>query len=454
MLAGVLAGPNRARTAPVVDEEWIASRAGELIATVSESCSHLAASPRARRGAANRSLTAWRTMSHQSNASPIPLSERRFRCRMPASPMPSWASLSPCVAATVPASIPATACSSTPAAKHSPPSAAFSTLCTAATAAPPPPPMSNWHCRIGRPRTPSQPRPGRTRLEMATSGRRVALALAPAGTGKTTAMAALAHAWRNSGGHVIGLAPTADAAIVLGRTWAPLLTPLDKYVWSADPNKAAISAVPDWLEQVGPDTLIIVDEAGQGRHRRAGRDDHRRTTQRRQRALVGDDGQLSSISAGGVLRDIAEATDALTLSEVVRFKSPAEAAAGLALHDADPAGIGFYIDHHASTSAPTRPPPTWPIRHGGPTYAGADSILLAPTNDVINELNARACADRLAADPEAARAATVVLADQLHASVGDTIRTRKTTAESRSGAMISFATATATPSPKSSPMAA
>ncbi len=46
--------------------------------------------------------------------------------------------------------------------------------------------------------------------EMATCGRRVALALAPAGTGKTTAMAALAHAWRSSGGHVIGLAPTAD----------------------------------------------------------------------------------------------------------------------------------------------------------------------------------------------------------------------------------------------------
>ena len=53
---------------------------------------------------------------------------------------------------------------------------------------------------------------------MATSGARVQLALAPAGTGKTTAMAALAAAWRNSGGTVIGLAPTAGAAEVSPRT--------------------------------------------------------------------------------------------------------------------------------------------------------------------------------------------------------------------------------------------
>ena len=51
--------------------------------------------------------------------------------------------------------------------------------------------------------------------DMATSGARVQLALAPAGTGKTTAMATLAAAWRNAGGNVIGLAPSAGAAEVL-----------------------------------------------------------------------------------------------------------------------------------------------------------------------------------------------------------------------------------------------
>lgn len=270
--------------------------------------------------------------------------------------------------------------------------------------------------------------PGQAALvsEMATAGRRVALALAPAGTGKTTAMAALAHAWRSSGGHVIGLAPTADAAIVLGEDLGAVTDTLDKYVWSADPAKAATSRVPDWFTQVGPDTLIVVDEAGKAAT--AGLDAMINDALRKGASvrLVGDDGQLSSISAGGILRDIAEATDALTLSEVVRFKSPAEAAAGLALHDADPAGIGFYIDHHrihvgTDETAADMAYQAW----RADLAAGGDSILLAPTNDIINELNARARADRLAADPEAAKAPSVVLADQLHASVGDTIRTRK-----------------------------
>ena len=52
--------------------------------------------------------------------------------------------------------------------------------------------------------------------QMATSGRRVQVGLAAAGSGKTTALAVLADAWRESGGTVLGLAPSAVAAGVLG----------------------------------------------------------------------------------------------------------------------------------------------------------------------------------------------------------------------------------------------
>lgn len=275
--------------------------------------------------------------------------------------------------------------------------------------------------------------PGQAALvtEMATSGRRVALALAPAGTGKTTAMAALADAWRNTGGHIIGLAPTADAAIVLGEDLGAPTDTLDKYMWSA---AGAGNARPDWFIRVNQDTLIVVDEAGRASTAALDAvicDAVRKGASVR---LVGDDGQLSSISAGGVLRDIAEATDALTLSEVVRFTSPAEAAAGLALHDADPAGIAFYIDHHrihvgAEDTAADMAYHAW----RADLAAGADSILLAPTNDIITTLNARARADRLATDPDAANTPTVVLADGLAASVGDTIRTRRNARRIRLG---------------------
>ena len=53
--------------------------------------------------------------------------------------------------------------------------------------------------------------------QMATSGARVQLAIAPAGSGKTTAMSALTRAWTTSGGTVLGLAPSAVAASVLGQ---------------------------------------------------------------------------------------------------------------------------------------------------------------------------------------------------------------------------------------------
>jgi conjugative relaxase-like TrwC/TraI family protein len=57
---------------------------------------------------------------------------------------------------------------------------------------------------------------------MATSGARLQLAIAPAGSGKTTALHALTQAWLEGGGHVLGLAPSAAAAAQLhDHTGAP-----------------------------------------------------------------------------------------------------------------------------------------------------------------------------------------------------------------------------------------
>ena len=51
--------------------------------------------------------------------------------------------------------------------------------------------------------------------QMATSGARLQLAIAPAGAGKTTAMRTLGAAWTRAGGDVIGLAPSTAAAAQL-----------------------------------------------------------------------------------------------------------------------------------------------------------------------------------------------------------------------------------------------
>ncbi len=264
--------------------------------------------------------------------------------------------------------------------------------------------------------------------DMASSGRRLALALAPAGTGKTTAMAALSHAWRSSGGSIIGLAPTATAAIELGEDLSATTDTVAKYVWSATPGGPPTgSAPPTWFNQIGPDTLIIIDEAG-----KAGTLDldaviTHAFARGASIRLVADDCQLGSISAGGVLRDIAAATDALTLSELVRFSSTAESAATLAIRAGDPSGLGFYIDHHrvhvgSDDTAADMAYTAW----AADLDAGKDSILLAPTNDIVDTLNARARLDRLAAaDPKTLHGKEITLSDKLAASPGDLIRTRR-----------------------------
>jgi conjugative relaxase-like TrwC/TraI family protein len=264
--------------------------------------------------------------------------------------------------------------------------------------------------------------------DMASSGRRLALALAPAGTGKTTAMAALSHAWRSSGGTILGLAPTATAAIELGEDLSATTDTIAKYVWSATPGGASTrSAPPAWFNNVGPDTLIIIDEAGKAGTLELDAVITHALARGASIRLVGDDCQLGSISAGGVMRDIAAATDALTLSELVRFSSTAESAATLAIRAGDPSGLGFYIDHHrvhvgSDDTAADMAYTAW----AADLDAGRDSILLAPTNDIVDALNACARLDRLAAaDPETLHGKEIILSDRLAASPGDLIRTRR-----------------------------
>ena len=104
--------------------------------------------------------------------------------------------------------------------------------------------------------------------QMCTSGARLQLAIAPAGAGKTTAMRALTLAWTQDGGQVVGLAPSAAAAAVLGEQTEIRTDTLAKLTWSLDHGD-----LPDWAAAVGPSTLVIIDEAGMAdtclaRHRR------------------------------------------------------------------------------------------------------------------------------------------------------------------------------------------
>src|SRR5215204_3702091 len=176
--------------------------------------------------------------------------------------------------------------------------------------------------------------------QMCSSGAGLQLAIAPAGAGKTTAMRALTLAWTQDGGQVLGLAPSAAAAAVLGEQTGIRTDTLAKLTWSLPHGH-----LPDWAASVGPSTLVIIDEAGMADTLSLDVAVQFAIDRGASVRLVGDDQQLAAIGAGGVLRDIKNRHGALHLAELHRFTNAAEAAASLALRDGDPQSLDFYLDH-------------------------------------------------------------------------------------------------------------
>jgi conjugative relaxase-like TrwC/TraI family protein len=253
---------------------------------------------------------------------------------------------------------------------------------------------------------------------MCTSGARLQLAIAPAGAGKTTAMRTLARAWTDSGGQVVGLAPSAAGAAQLRDAIGATGETLAKLNWSIDH-----ADLPDWADRIGRSTLVIIDEAGMADTISLDTAVQFIICRGGSVRLVGDDQQLAAIGAGGVLRDIQASHSAVRLSELHRFTDPAEAAATLALRDGRPEALGFYLDRGR-------------VHVGGPTTTidsvfdawqkdrchGLDAIMLAPTRELVSGLNHRAQNHRLAGTT---RGQQVDLADGNQASVGDLIITRR-----------------------------
>ena len=254
--------------------------------------------------------------------------------------------------------------------------------------------------------------------QMATSGRRVQLALAPAGAGKTTAMRVLAGVWTEGGLDVIGLAPSAAAAAALGDATGMRCETLAKFAYD-------LTHVPDssLVSSVGPGTLVVIDEAGMADTLTLDRVIGHAVERGASVRLIGDDQQLAAIGAGGVLRDIAITHGVVKLDQLVRFNNPAEANASLALRQGDRGAFGFYLDHeriHAGDPVTCVDDVFDAWQHE--QAAGRDCLMLAQTRDLVRDLNDRARTTRLAGSvPED----EVQLSDGTCASVGDVVITRR-----------------------------
>ncbi|MFX1820944.1 MobF family relaxase [Pseudarthrobacter sp. CC4] len=293
--------------------------------------------------------------------------------------------------------------------------------------------------------------------DVVLSGNRLDAIVGPAGTGKTTTLGAVKAVWESKygTGSVVGLAPAAASAEVLGRELAMATENVTKWLHESNgqgassraerffdvqsqlttapaserrsialAQEAARLAAVQQRWRFHANQLIIIDEASMVSTLQLAALVHQAQETGAKILLVGDPGQLDAIDAGGVLGWLDRQGKATRLSTIWRFHEEWERTASLKLRKGDYAAISGYA-HHGR------------IRHGtyldmadqaylawqSDTRAGKSSILIAADNETVGMLNERAQADRVAqgeVDPEQ----TVLLSDGLRAGSGDTVIAR------------------------------
>jgi conjugative relaxase-like TrwC/TraI family protein len=291
--------------------------------------------------------------------------------------------------------------------------------------------------------------------EVLLSGNRLDAVVGPAGTGKTTTLGAIKATWEEQfgAGSVIGLAPAAASAEVLGRELSMATENVAKWLYESvgqgaihraerfyDAEKRLSTAVATMTAlaqeatrlaaeqnrwRFHPNQLVIVDEASMVSTVQLSALVHQARDSGAKVLLVGDPAQLDAIDAGGVLGWLDRQGKAVRLSTIWRFENAWERGASLKLRAGDFAVITDYDQHHR-------------IQHG--TYldmvdqayldwqsdirAGKSSILIAADNDTVTMLNERAQADRVIQGLVDAEH-TVLLSDNLRAGRGDTVIARR-----------------------------
>lgn len=260
------------------------------------------------------------------------------------------------------------------------------------------------------------------------SGTLVAVGIGPAGTGKTTAMQAVADTWKKAGYQVIALAPSAVAAEKLGEEiggTAHTLATLT-YPWRGK-NGHEPRTLSDRID-IRPGAMLLVDEASLAATKDLAAITEIAATKGAVVRLLGDPNQLDAVETGGALRLLAEETRAPELTTVVRFGDDTEQAENsLDLRHGDPVSLGMFYDRgwvHDGTAAEMKDAAA--SAYLVDVGAGKSSIVMLSTRDDVREVNLAIQAHfRGQGNADAAR--TTMLSDELDAGVGDTILTRRNT---------------------------
>ena len=219
--------------------------------------------------------------------------------------------------------------------------------------------------------------------QLCRGGSGVVVVAAAAGTGKTYALAAARQAWASGGYQVIGTALAAKAARELEG--------------SAGISSGTIAKLTDDLERrrirFGPETVIVVDEAGMAGTRQLAPLLDAAETAGAKVVLVGDPHQLPENDAGGMLNALTRLLDPITLAENRRQHElwERDALAELRTGDVD-AALDTYQAHGRLVTGPhpivvrqTMADDWWAARH-----AGEQVVMLAIRRSDVDDLNGRA----------------------------------------------------------------
>jgi len=293
--------------------------------------------------------------------------------------------------------------------------------------------------------------------KIATSGRVLDVLVGPAGTGKTSTMAGLRTVWEteHGPGSVIGLAPSAAAAEVLGdelgidtentakwltewRRIPELVARRDNlaarlarhpHPSSADARKLANQVAS--LDRVAaerrlhPGQLVIVDEASLAGTFALDELVTAAGDAGAKVLLVGDWAQLSAVEAGGAFSLlVADRGDlAPELVDVRRFRSDWEKTASVELRLGHEAAIDAYTGHGRVAGGERREMmERLFLAWKADVDAGRSSLMIAADTATVTELNRRARADRVATGAVAEDGTAI--AEGQHVGVGDEVITR------------------------------
>lgn len=309
-------------------------------------------------------------------------------------------------------------------------------------------------------------------LRLATADHSLSALIGPAGTGKTTCLSALRQVWEDEHGpgSIVGLAPSAVAASVLGKEIDVPTDNVAKWLWESEGTGAAnrldriettrqqmtrlldelpetptaqqqrtlrrLNATLAELEttqdryQMRPGQMVIVDEASMAGAHSLDRLRAQAETAGARIVAVGDPSQLGAIEAGGTLGWIERHQDqpnvtAATLESVWRFKNDWEAGNSLSLRSGEHEAIDTLLDHDRITQVDT-PEAVESTAFDQWTQARTQgsALLISASQESVDRLNLQA-QDLLRSTKEIDHTTTVALAGDSVAGLGDRILTRR-----------------------------